>query len=111
MGVYIDPPNQKKEHWLLEVGARLVTVENWSWHRWVPGEIPLCLVRNPQYSALLVAYHTAEMNRAKADDGRPKMYFFAAEQAVRHVLGPAKMQAILDDHRAGHPPGEIAFTT
>lgn len=84
MGVYLNPRGMTKEEWLRQ-HAREVTLDEWTWEKREPGQMPLCAVEIP-YPAVLICYFRREMERAlprPGRDERPRRYYFAPIAEVR----------------------------
>lgn len=76
MGHYINPPNMTKEEWLQEHGQ---VTETPAWPA-PEGTIPVCLVKNPTFTAAGIAYCEQEFYEFRAPDATPEEIADAKQQ-------------------------------
>ena len=80
MGAYINPTDTSKEEWLKNNATKIQPGENVE-----EGYFPVCLVRNPSFTAAAIAFNEKERRRFERDDGRPKQWYKAKEEDLHTV--------------------------
>lgn len=84
MGCYINPVKMHKEDWLLVHATQLTAAP--AWHEVPSGQLPVCLVFNPGFTAAGVAFNEQELIEfSDPGDPRPMIWYTAAIEKLRTV--------------------------
>lgn len=73
MGMYINPPDMRKEEWLMK-NARLLSGP---YEAVAEDELPVVLVNNGPFTAAGIAYDAEELDSLAHPDPRPKTWWAA----------------------------------
>jgi len=86
MGYYISPKDMRKEEWLSENAKPVYSRDIAELNR-KDGWIPICLVKNPSFSAAAIAYDEQESARfaENSTDQRPRKWYVARREDVIKV--------------------------
>lgn len=86
MGYYVNPPDRAKEMWLLEEGEILDRAPQE--YTDGQGNLAVCLVFNPAFTAAAIAYSQQELEIFKDPrDLRDKVWFWVSREKLLPVCG------------------------
>ena len=86
MGIYINPPDRKKEDFLLEYGKMISQSKFRSFDKFDGELLPVCLVNNGPFTAAGVAYSHGEVEAFGGfNDLRPRRFFLVRKDVLKDV--------------------------
>lgn len=82
MGFYINPPNQSKEEWLKQHYIKFSSIPP-LFHKDEEGNIVVCLVQNPGFTAAAICFSKRELQEFQhPDDRRDKFWLHVPIKAL-----------------------------